>query len=265
MTDNAETGNAAPLLVLDSDSLEKYIPASLAVASAVCFVDPSKFPSVLFAFLFLGFLFRDSLLGFVTQPLLRHVSESTTQVVEEAFRDEDRFDRLLSAGTNALQRSAKPLRKTLKEAIVESMQDEELESILLKTTTRAIVKATQDESLLEAFSTVTKQSMLAILRDQRFLKDSTRLLVDSLLAAVKDEELTEALLAVGTGAVSAALQDEKFVAIFRTVMKDVLSDGSMYRAGAAGLVGAFLPKGSQRGKKDSVRSTSTPDHSGEIG
>ena len=78
------------------------------------------------------------------------------------------------------------------------------------------------------------------------MRDSTSLIVDSILVAVKDEELKTALLAVATEAVSAALADEKFVAIFRSVMKDVLSDSSMYRATASGLVGAFMPRASQK-------------------
>ena len=223
----------AGLIQLDSEQLEKYIPASLAVAAAICWIDPNKFPAVFFAFCCFGFLLRDPLLEVLTRPISQHISESAAKTAEDLFRDEARWDRILSAGSHGLQRT----------------MGSELENSLLQTITRAIVKSSKDESLLQALTVVAKQSMLDTLRDDEFMRDAASLIVNSILSAVRDEELKTALLAVATEAVSAALQDEKFVAVFRRVMKDVLSDGDMYRASAAGLVGAFMPRSSSRAIK----------------
>jgi hypothetical protein len=220
---------------IDPSQLEKFISPSLAAAAAICWVDPSKFPSVFFGICCLGFIMRDPLLEVMTRPISQHISESAAKTAEELFRDETRFDRILSAGAHGLQRT----------------MGSDLENALLQTITGAIVKSTKDESLLQALTVVAKQSMLDTLRDDAFMRDSASLIVNSILSAVRDEELKTALLAVATEAVSAALQDEKFVAIFRRVMKDVLSDGDMYRASAAGLVGAFMPR-SISNRKDEV-------------
>lgn len=228
------------LIQLDSAQLEKCIGPSLAVAAGICWMDPNKFPSILFSFCFFGYLLRDPLLELMTRPISHHISESATKTTEALFRDEERFDRILSAGTHGLQRT----------------MGSDLENALLKTITTAIVKSSKDDSLREALTVVAKQSMLDTLRDETFMRDAASLIVNSILGAVRDEELKTALLAIATEAVSAALQDEEFVTIFRGVMKDVLSDGSMYRAGAAGLVGAFLPRTSSKSlkKQDSNKS-----------
>ena len=253
----AASVSAPPAL---SQMLEASIPASLAVAAAICWVDPQRFPAVFFLFCGLGFLFRDPLIEVMTRPIAVHISESATKTAEELLGNQDRFDRILSAGTEAIQHAmgSGPLRQTLKNAIVDSTQDEDLENVVLATVTKAIIKATKDESMLDALAGVAKQGLLEALRDKEFMKDSVSSLVEAILAAVKDPELKAAFMVIVTESVSTALQDEQFVAIFRRVMKDVLSDGSMYRAGASGLIEAILPgRSSTKATTDSGRTTST--------
>ena len=223
---------------------ETAIPATMISAAAICWIDPSKFPAVFFVFCGVGFLFRDPILEVLTRPISRHLSESATGTVEELLKNEKRFDRILNAGTDALQRTLEsvPLRSTLKTAIVESMQDEDLHDVVLATTTNAIVKASKDDGLRKALTVIAKHGVLEALRDEDFMKDIVASLVRSIVASSQDPELKEAILVVATEAVSTALQDEKFVAIFRQVMKDCLSDGALYRAGATGLIGAFTGK-----------------------
>lgn len=227
---------------------EATIATTLVSAAAICWVDPNKFPAVFFVVCALGFLYRDPLMEVLTRPISRHLSESATGTVEELFRNEQRFDRILNATTDALQRAmtSVPLRATLKSAMVDSMRDEELHDAVLSTTTNAIVKASKDDGLREALTIIAKHGVLEALRDQEFMTDIVSSLVQSIVASSQDPELKQAILAVATEAVSTALQDEKFVAIFRQVMKDCLSDGTLYRAGASGLIGAFTGSSSKK-------------------
>lgn len=223
---------------------EAAIPAFLAVAAAICWVVPDKFPSIVFVMCSLSFVFRDPLLQVLSRPVSRHISESVTETVEGLFRNEKQFDRLLMAGTDALEQTmaSAPLRSSLKMAIVESVQNEDLLDAVLATTTNAIVKASKDDSMREALTVVSKTGVLEALRDEEFMKDIVASLVAAILSASKDPELKTAMLEIGTDAVSTALQDEKFVAVFRGVVKDSLRDGEMYRAGASGLIGAIMPR-----------------------
>lgn len=265
---SSSSSMSADSLVFFPQFLETFIPAALALAAAICWVDPQRFPSVFFLFCGLGFLFRDPLIEVMTKPISKHVSESATKTVEELFGNERRLDRLLSAGTDAIQHAigSEPLRVTLKNAIVDSTQDEDLENVILSTVTKAIIKATKDEGMLNAMSGVAKHGLIEALRDKEFMKNSVSSLVEAILEAVKDPQLKAALMVIVTESVAMALQDEKFVTMFSGVMKDVLSDGSMYRAGASGLLGAIMPgrtssSRSKSGGKDSYRSTSTIDES----
>lgn len=223
---------------------ETAIPATLISAAAVCWLDPNKFPAVFFVFCGLSFVFRNPLLETLTRPVSRHLSDSATATVEQVLTNSERFDRILNALVGASQRAMEsvPLRSTLKQAIVESVRDEDLHDVVLATTTSAIVKASKDDGLREALTVIAKQGVLEALRDQDFMKDIVSSLVQSIVASSQDPELKRAILVVATEAVSTALQDEKFVAVFRQVMKDCLSDGALYRAGASGLIGAFTGK-----------------------
>jgi hypothetical protein len=270
---------SVPLMDVSPGLLEACIPASLAVAAAICWLDPTRFPSVVFGFCALGFVYRDDFLALLSRPL----SAAVTITVEDFLRDQHRFDRLLLASTDALKRviESGPLRATLKGAIVESMQDKELDNMMLETVKNAIVKSSQDEDLLVALTKVAKHSLLEALRDKDFMKDSVSSLVAAMLAAAKDEDVKRSLMDVATDAISTALQDEKFVTIIRDVIKETLSvsrcrhemmegnaqiiqffalflhvlilmncsitcilyaqDGAIYRSGASGVARAFLP------------------------
>jgi len=237
------------------------IPASLAVAAAVCLVDPSKFPAIFFVFVGLCFLLRAPLMEAMTRPIAFHLSETATSTVEEFLGSEKRLDRLWTASSGAIQHAmgSGHLQQTLKNAIVDSTQDEDLENILLATVTQAIVKATKDDSMLEALTGVAKQGLLEALRDKEFMKDSVSSLVEAILEASQDSKLKDAFMIIVTESVQTALQDEQFVNMFAQVMKDVLSDGSMYRASASGLIGAITGRSSKR----SIQSDSSRTAKGE--
>ncbi|CAB9512532.1 expressed unknown protein [Seminavis robusta] len=230
--------------LISPSQLEASIPASLAVAAAICWLDPSKTGAVFFGLMALGFVFRRPLLELMTRPISQHITEAATKSWEDLARDPDRFDRLLTASTDALKRAigSEPLRATLKGAIVESMNDQELEGAMLDTINNAIVKSAQDEQLLTALKSVSKQSLLETLRDKEFMTQTVSSLVEAMLEASKDEGLKKALMEIATDSVSTALQDEKFVSMVRKVLKDTLKDKDLYRASAAGVVGAFMPK-----------------------
>ena len=225
-------------------------------------MDPQRFPAVFFLFCGLGFLVRDPLIEVLTRPMSVHISESATKMAEELLGNQERLDRIISASSSALEHAmgSGHLQKTLKNAIVDSTQDEDLENVILGTVSKAIIKATKDESMLDALTGVAKQGLLEALRDKDFMKDSVQSLVEAILEAVQDPELKAAFMVIVTESVSTALQDEQFVAIFSRVMKDVLSDGSMYRAGASGLLGAIMPgRPSSKSTTDSSRTVSSKD------
>jgi len=64
--------------------------------------------------------------------------------------------------------------------------------------------------------------------------------VHAIVQASKEEELTQSILDVVTRAVSQALADESFVSEIRGAVKDTLSDGDIYKAGAKGMLSAGL-------------------------
>ena len=249
---------------------ETAIPASLVAAAAACLVDPDKFPAIVFLFAGLGFLLRTPLMGAMTRPIACQISETATITVEELFvggGSEERLDRLWTASSGAIQHAmgSEILQQTLKNAIVDSTQDEDLENVILATVTKAIVKATKDESMLEALTSVAKEGLLEALRDKEFMKDSVSSLVEAILEASQDPKLKDTFLMIVTDSVQTALQDEDFVAMFAKVIKDVLSDGSMYRAGASGLIGAIMPKRSSNKKVSSSSSTTIDNDASEKG
>ena len=228
-----------------NDLLESIVPVLLILAAATCWIDPTKSASVFFIFCGLAFIYRDPVIESLTKPFSHHISESATKTAEEIFGNETRFDRILTVGTDAFQRAmeSEPLRKSLKLAIVEATQDDDLLHAVLSTTTSAIVKASRDENLRAALVVVAKEGVLEALRDEFFMKDIVASLVAAIVSASRDEELKGTVVSVSTEAVSAALQEKGFIASLRQVIKDCLGDKEMYRASALGLLGAVIPGG----------------------
>jgi len=231
-------------LGVDSSVLEASLPAVMAVAAAICWMDPNKFPCIVFSMACLGFVFRDPILEVLTRPISTTMSESITKTTEELLSNEIRFGRILSAGTDAWNRAleSQELRKTLTRAIVESAMDEELNSAVHKIITDAIIKAISDDVLLNVMSTVAKNALLDAMKDKEFMRRSIATLVEAILVAVEDPHVKQAFMQIVKEGVSTALQDEEFTEILTSAAKEVLSDGSLYRATASGMVGAMMQK-----------------------
>mmetsp|Transcript_4353 Transcript_4353/g.5023 ORF Transcript_4353/g.5023 Transcript_4353/m.5023 type:complete len:243 (-) Transcript_4353:88-816(-) len=226
--------------------LDILVPAALFGSSFLCYFDYTLFPTILFSLLGFGFLLRntlvDSFLGYVINYVsfnlkkLDNLEKKTIllQIKERLIEFEKETD--LSQSVFA------PMEKTLKSAIIKSLQDDQTQYEILATTTSAIIKASEDEALKKAIMQHIKMAVVEGIQDQHFIEG----IVKSILAAsetiLKNEEIKKGILNIITEAVTTALQDERIVTVFRKIMKDTLQDGALYRATAKGLLGAITPR-----------------------
>ena len=222
----------------DSTSWEVLIPGSFFVASAICYVDPSLAPSLLFALLAFGTVFISPMVAFFTKPATEGLTGTVTDAINTITDDryseqrEKFFDAIALLISKSIQSNA------LKAAITESLMDEDLQDATLNTVQMALIKASENEDFRKSSLNIVRLAFVQALNDEEFVRDLMSSIVGALVQASKEEELTTSILDVVTCAVSQALADEKFVNEIRGAVKDTLQDGDIYKAGAKGMISA---------------------------
>lgn len=130
------------------------------------------------------------------------------------------------------------MKAALKESLVASLTDEDLQNAMLNTLETALIKASENEGMRSAALSIIRQAFIQALNDEEFVRDLMSSIVGALVKASKEEELTSAILDVVTRAVSQALADENFTKEIRGAVKDCLRDGDIYKSGVKGMLSA---------------------------
>lgn len=212
--------NSSPTTAISWDVI---IPSSLFAASAICYIDPTMAPSIIFALLAFATLFISPVMQYFTKPATQSLTYTLTDalntITDEGHSEqrEKLFFAIADLISKSLQSTA--LTSALKESLVSSLMDEDVRSTA---------------------QNVVKQSFVGALNDEDFVHDFMTSIVGAIVQASKEEELTQSVLDVVTRAVSQALADESFVKEIRGAVKDTLQDGDIYKAGAKGIVSAGL-------------------------
>ena len=231
----------------DDPSWDKIIPAIFFAASAACFVDPTKAPSIFFALLGFMTIFISPVMNFLAAPVTEGLTGTVTASLDAFTADENgpRRERLYESLADLLSTSlySSPLRDAVRQFIVESLTSEELHDSALNTLQTALIKASENEGLRSAALLVVRQAFVGALNDEAFVRDLMSSIVGAMVQASREEELTQSFLDVVTTAVTKALADERFVMELRGAITDTLKDGEIYKAGARGMVSAAFGSG----------------------
>jgi len=228
--------------VNETSQWDVIIPASLFAASAVCLVDPSLAPSIMFALLALATVFVSPVVTYFTKPATAGLTDTITDAINTIT--DDRYstqrEKLFYAIADLISISvqSEALKKALKESLVSSLMDDDLHDATLNTLQTALLKASENEGFRSTALDVVRSAFTGALNDEDFVRDLMESIVGAMVQASKEEELTQSMLDVVTRAVSQALADEKFVSELRGAVKDTLQDGGIYKAGAKGIMSA---------------------------
>lgn len=223
-------------------SWEIIIPASFFIASAICYADPLLAPFLLFALLAFATVFISPVIAYFTKPATEGLAGTITDAINIITNDryterrDKFFDALAVLISKSIQSAA--LKAVLKESLVTSLMDEDLQDAILNTIQNALVKASENEDMRSAALNIIRQAFIQALNDEEFVRDLMSSIVGALVQASKEEELTTSILDVVTRAVSQALADENFTNEIRGAVKDTLQDGDIYKAGAKGMISA---------------------------
>jgi uncharacterized membrane-anchored protein YjiN (DUF445 family) len=224
------------------------LPASFFAAAAICFADPQWAPSILFTLMAFATIFVKPVISYYTKPategLTFALTDALNTITDESNKEarEELFKATAEFFTKLVHSTA--LTNTLKETLVSSLMDDDLQDAMLNTLQRSLIKATENENFRSTAKDVVKVSFTSALNDETFVRDLMTSIVGALVQASKEEELTKSILDIVTRAVSQALADENFVAELRGAVKDTLQDGELYKAGARGMVSAALGQAS---------------------
>lgn len=228
------------------------IPAIFFAASAACYVEPTVASSIFFALLGLTTVYISTV---ATNVLVAPVANGLIASSLDAFAADEcgtRRERLYVSISDLLSTTIRSsaMRDAVRSSIIESLRDESLHDSALHTLENALIKASEDEGLRNAALYVVRQAFTGALNDEGFVRDLMSSIVGALVQASKEEELTKSLLDVVTYAVTRALSDERFVMELRGAITSTLRDGEIYKAGARGMVSAFLRGGSSERQGD---------------
>ena len=231
----------------DEDSFFHWtIPSVLFAASTICWYDPSRFPALFFVFMAFAFLRSEALLHASKRVAVRHISDGITLSMTSFVQDSQQSKRFMAALSEVIHVALTNdrLTKTFKAVAVETVRDEELQSDILDTLTLAIVRATNNEGnsrLSEVVLHAFEQGFSQALCNEQFMNSILNAIVQALVSASQNTRLRQAVLDVSTEAVSTAVRDERFMSELKQVMKECLRDSELFRAGAAGMLGAVIP------------------------
>ncbi len=231
---------------------DKIIPAIFFAASVVCYVDPTKAPSMFFALLGFTTIFISPVMTFLAAPVTKGLTGTVTASLDAFTADENgpRRERLYESIADLLSTSlhSSTLRDAVRESLVNSLTDESLHDAALNTLQSALIKASENEGLRTAVRLMVRQAFTGALNDEAFVRDLMSSIVGAMVQASREEELTQSFLDVVTTAVTKALADEKFVMELRGAITSTLQDGEIYKAGARGMVSAAF--GLRKGSND---------------
>jgi len=220
------------------------IPSSLFLASAICWLDPSIAPSIIFAILGFSSVYITPVMQYFTKPATQSLTTTLTDALNTIADEKhsEQREKLFSAVSDLLvvTLQSETLTTTLKQSLLASLMDDDLHEATLNTLQTALIKASENEGFRTTALFVVKDAFVGALNDEEFVRDLMSSLVGAIVQASKEEELTQSILDVVTRAVSQALADESFVSEIRGAVKDTLSDGDIYKAGAKGMLSAGL-------------------------
>ncbi|KAL3789978.1 hypothetical protein ACHAWO_002032 [Cyclotella atomus] len=226
----------------DNAPWEILIPSSFFAASAICYMEPKLAPSLLFALLAFATVFISPMIAFLTKPAAEGFTITMTDAINTITNDtySEQRDQIFNAIASLLSQSfqSTALKAALKESLVSSLTDEDLQDATLNTLQNALIKASENEGMRSAALNIIRQAFIQALNDEEFVRDLMSSIVGALVQASKEEELTCAILDVVTRAVSQALADEKFTREIRGAVKDTLQDGDIYKSGVKGIFSA---------------------------
>lgn len=147
---------------------------------------------------------------------------------------------------------------SVKPYVIAVMNDDDLKKAVMETISSALMTALIEDrqgdgqqSLMQTIPLVVQKAIVGTLSNEDFVTESTKSIVDAIVSASQNQELTDNMMDVITQSVSRALQDERFVSEIRHAMKDTLKDGSIYRAGAKGMLSAAFGGGNTVTKETS--------------
>jgi len=218
-------------------------PAALFCAAGVAYRDPSLGPFLFFLLGGLAFLFFEDIIRSSKRTMVRHISDGVTLSLIEFVENSDQSEAFISAlgETIRIALTNENFTTTFKTIAIESMRDERLQSDILDTCSGAIVRASQDSGFNKVLLSAFSQGISDAISDKEFMDAIFKSLVGAMVAASQNDELRMAVLNVTTEGVSTAVRDERFMDELKSAMKECLSDGELFRAGATGLWGAVLP------------------------
>ena len=221
---------------------EIIIPSSLFAASAVCWIDPTIAPSIIFALLAFATINITPVMQYFTKPATEGLTITITDALNTITSEKhsEQREKLFFAIADLISKSVQStaLRTTLKESLLSSLMDDDLHDATLNTLQTALIKASENEGFRSTALHVVKEALVGALRDEDFVRDLMSSIVGAMVQASQEEELTQSVLDVVTRAVSQALADESFVSEIRGAVKDTLQDGDLYKAGAKGMISA---------------------------
>ena len=215
------------------------IPSSLFAASAICWIDPTIAPSIIFALLGFATVNITPVMQYFTKPATEGLTVTITDALNTITSEKhsEQREKLFFALADLISKSVQStaLRTTLKESLLSSLMDDDLHDATLNTLQTALIKASENEGFRSTALHVVKEALVGALRDEDFVRDLMSSIVGAMVQASQEEELTQSVLDVVTRAVSQALADESFVSEIRGAVKDTLQDGDICKAGANGI------------------------------
>lgn len=196
------------------------LPAALTAASAVVWSCPDRGLAVVL--LLLGALlsplgpllygpYVEAALGTAKRTSAKQLSDVLLATLLELARSE--HEELMLAFTGSIRRAVanKEVMGTMKSALIEAAQDEDLQQQLLTTMTRAGINAFRDRDLRTMLLGVVKEAVSEALKDKAFMEDMVRTISMAVLHAAENRELRDATLKIVKEAVFDALSDERFM------------------------------------------------------
>jgi len=178
------------------------------------------------------------------QQAVSNISAGVTRSLVEFSQHPEQSEPLIGALSQTIRVALtnEELQATFRDVAIKSMRDGELQSDILNVVTGSLVKASNDENLKKVLLSSIQQGMSDALNNQEFLDAIFSSTMKVVVTGAKNTKLRDTVLNVATEAVSLAIQDKRFIQELKGVLKEVLRDGDLYRASAAGLVGAFRSK-----------------------
>lgn len=128
--------------------------------------------------------------------------------------EDEHLDPLLNAVSDAIRKAItnSQFKAALKEAVIDSLRDDELQKEMICTLSSGAIAASKDAGFLAAILSVTKDAVTQALKDEGFIAEMLSTLTGATVMASRDEELRGTVLSVVKDAVTDSLKDDGFMA-----------------------------------------------------